>query len=129
MSHEKKFNLIRVGTCSHAYANKKSIRTDPKYEGYEQILVVPGGNYNNLSPYVVKNDQGFIVENKWQSDKIYEKIPEYTDRNWHTGKITWEQKEEIHCIPEIVDGKKNYTPKGLTKEWFAWNQRLSAHTN
>lgn len=129
MSREKKFDLIRVGTSKYTYQNGKSTRTDPKFEGYQNILVLPGGNYNNLSPYVVKNDQGYIMENYYQSQKVYAKIPAYVDRNWHTGKVTWEQKEEIHCIPEIIDGKEVYTPKGLTSDWYAWNQRLSEHSN
>lgn len=105
---------IRVGR--RVYQGKNFV--DPKFEGYEPIYVLAkGSEYWMLSPYFLTDDNGVIMENNYQFSKIYRISPKNTERNSYTGKITWQQDEEVH-----VDDKGNLTPA-----FFKWRERGFKH--
>jgi hypothetical protein len=64
---------IRVGTIKN---NKK-----PSFDGFKSILVLTKSSpYGELGPYVLKDEDGKIMENIWQFSKVYKQIPKTTQR-------------------------------------------------
>ena len=64
-----------------------------------------------LSPYYLKNSEGCLMENIWQSSKIYPEV--LPQKQIHVGIVTWEYPGEKH----IIDNN-------ITPEYFNWRQRL-----
>lgn len=94
--------MIRVGTIT--YNGGKKI---PKVEGYKTIEVLTkSSKYGHLGPYVLKNENGMIMENIWQFGKIYKKVPRSIQRYSQYDKtIIWDWPEEEH-----VDSNNNIRP-------------------
>jgi hypothetical protein len=63
-----------------------------------------------ISPYVLKDNDGHILENIYQGSKVYEKVDE--QREIKSGKLIWEHPSEIH----VKDGN-------LTPEFWNWNNK------
>ncbi len=111
--------MIRVGRIE--YVNKKPIY--PNYPGYESIVVMMKSHspWWRLSPYYL-NENGEIMENTWQSSKVYENVPrtlQHYPRN--PSKIIWSYPSENHV--HIQEGKHDE----LTLEYFNWRQKLRAN--
>ena len=88
--------MIRVGRC--VYENNQ--RIDPSYPGFTPILVLTKSSpYASLSPYCLKDEQGRIMENRFQFSKIYETVPATTCRysRWDD-RIIWQWPAERHVI-------------------------------
>lgn len=106
--------MIRVGRIE--YVNKKPIY--PSYPGYESIVVMMKSHSKwwKLSPYYL-NENGEIMENTWQSSKVYEMIPQSTQ--YYPGnrsRVIWNWRKEDH----VIDGE-------LTPEYFKWRAALRAN--
>jgi hypothetical protein len=92
-------------------------RKVPTMTGYKSILIhtnpaILGGD---LSPYVLKNEKGCILENIWQFSKVYAKVSAQRialNQTYHINTIVWEHPEEVHW----QDGK-------LLPEWWAWREK------
>jgi hypothetical protein len=68
----------------------------------------------SLSPYVLRNEKGHLLENTWQFSKVYPKVKAITTKiHQYSNKIIWEHPEEIH-----IDSEGN-----LTKEFWAWRKK------
>ncbi len=94
---------IRVGTT-------KSVKgPHPSWEGYTRILCMTKSTpYGDISPYVLKNGKGQLIENVWQFSKYYSAVPCSVQRYSHMGsahnrRIVWEHPAESHSSAE-VDG-------------------------
>lgn len=103
--------MIRVGRRIY---NKDGTHNDPHYNGFTPILCLTASSpYGELGPYVLKDDDGRIMENIWQFSKVYEKVPptkEYYSR--YNKKIIWQHPSEIH----VKHGK-------LTNEYYSWRTK------
>jgi energy-coupling factor transporter ATP-binding protein EcfA2 len=88
---------------------------NPIFENYKQIVsLTPSTEYGDLSPYVLKDKNGVLMENFWQFSKVYTFVPNSVQRySRFDSSIIWEHKQEIH-----VDDKGF-----LTKEWFEWAKK------
>ena len=85
---------IRVGRL---IINGKD-RSKPMVPGYIEIMVMTASSkYGKLGPYVLKNDQGLIMENVWQFSKVYESVPKVkiAFSQWDSRTI-WEYDSEVH---------------------------------
>jgi hypothetical protein len=104
------FTPIRVGR--RIYNGKKY--TDPQYDDYIPIICMTASTaYGSLSPYVLKNDHGHIMENIWQFSKVYEKVP-YTKQKYssYDPTVIWEHPSEEH-----------YTNGTITDAYLQWRKK------
>lgn len=109
---QRSHGLIRVGR--RIYRGAKY--TDPSYLGFKPILCLTASTpYDDLGPYVVKDENGVIIENRWQGSKVYGTVPKSTQRlsRWNPT-VIWDHPTEQH-----VDVSGNLLPA-----WFAWNKKL-----
>ena len=68
--------MLRVGRCTYQGAGK---RNDPSYPGFTPIVCLTAtSRYGSLGPYVLKTEQGYIMENIWQACKVYPYVPDST---------------------------------------------------
>lgn len=91
INREKYQNQIRVGRI--VYVNGKSIH--PKLEGYKSILVMtPSSAYGELGPYVLRTEEGYLLENYWHACKVFESIP-YSKQTYsrYDSRVIWKHKE------------------------------------
>lgn len=94
----------------------------PKMEGFKNILIHTKGTNlgGDLSPYVLKNDKGHLIENIWQFSKVYPVV--YKQRiplsRYTPGKIIWQYKEEKHFLKgEITPQYWEWRKKGMENEY------------
>ena len=58
---------VAVGRRIYSYTAGRSSYTDPKIEGFTTILCLTKSTvYGCLSPYELRDERGFILENAWQ---------------------------------------------------------------
>lgn len=70
----------------------------PSYPGFTPIVVMTKSSpYGDLSPYVLKDEHGRIMENIWQFSKTYERVPQSTQRysRWDPT-VIWNWPAEEH---------------------------------
>ena len=113
--HEVK-GLIRVGRI--VYEKGKPIH--PSYPGFTPIVVMTKSSaYGDLGPYVLKDEEGRIMENLWQFRKVYPWVPKvkevFSPRYDRT--VVWEHQQETH----ITNGKPN-------EKYWAWRQKGLNHS-
>jgi len=105
--------MIKVGRCKY----QGSRRIDPKIDGYKSILVMMKSHskWGVLGPYELKDSSGCIMENIWQSSKVYEYLPAAIERySRYDPTIIWEYPEETH----VKDGKL------VTEKYKKWREKL-----
>ena len=104
---------VRVGRCLYDSSGK---RTDPVYPGFETIVVLMKSHskWGVLGPYELRDEKGRIMENIWQSSKIYETVPASKQRkSRYDPTLIWEHPSETH----IRDDK-------ITPEYWRWREKL-----
>jgi len=102
---------IRVGTIRY----NKGKKIYPSYPNYIRVEVMTASTaYGELGPYVLKDEDGKIMENIWQFAKVYPKVPATTQKysRWDDT-IIWHHPAEIH-----VDEKGELTP-----EYWNWREK------
>src|SRR5579872_7600407 len=88
---------IRVGR--YDWKNK----TTPKTKGYKTILIHVK---DPLSPYIIKNNKGQIMENYYQYSKMYPLVEEQDQKEHrYSNKSGWKWPREKHYEKEIVTDK------------------------
>ena len=91
-------------------------KPQPQTEGYTNILIhtSPAGLGGPLSPYVLRNEHGQLLENIWQFSKVYEIVNALKTplSRFHPDTIIWEHPREIH----FKDGE-------LTEDFWAWREK------
>jgi len=102
--------IIRVGRRIYSGNGFK----DPEYENFIPIIcMTPSTEYGSLSPYSLKDENGYILENIWQFSKLYEKVPHSIQKySKYDPKIIWNHPEEIH----VKNGK-------ITNEYWNWRKK------
>lgn len=103
---------IRVGRI--VYVNGKPVH--PKFPGYDPIVVMTKCSaYGELGPYLLKDEQGHIMENVWQSARVHPYVPAvkvpFAVRD---PRIVWEHHEDVH-----VDDKNE-----PNEAYWAWREKL-----
>lgn len=93
-------------------------KTHSILEGYEPIIIHPGKyQYNKLSPYSLKTQEGYYIENVWQFSKIYQRVYDISTYSYvegYRGKVNvWKHGTETH-----IDS----TGTPTTKYW-EWRQK------
>ncbi len=99
---------------------KGSTRTIPKYPGFTPIVIHTEkyNKYSCLSPYVLKNARGEIMENIWHARKVWPRVPAMRAKKSQWSKeIIWEHPAETH-----VDDKNEPLPA-----YFKWSAKLLAN--
>lgn len=106
---------IRVGTI--LYNGGK--RYDPSLEGFTPILVLTKSSaYGSLGPYVLKDEQGRIMENLYQAAKVYAEVPASKQiYSRYDPTIIWDHPKEQHVSLE----NGNWI---LEPAYFNWRDKL-----
>ena len=101
---------IRVGRIK--YEGKNTIY--PSFEGFTPIVVLTKtSEYGELGPYVLKDENGVIMENHWQFRKLYPWVPTSKQPfSRFDPTIIWEHPQETH----ITNGEPN-------KLYWAWREK------
>lgn len=84
---------VRVGTI-------KSQNQLISYPDYTQIVVMTASSpYASLSPYVLRDEDGILIENRWQFSKLYPSVPATTQRysRWDS-RVIWDHPAETHSL-------------------------------
>jgi hypothetical protein len=77
----------------------------PSYPGFTPVIVLTKSSpYGELGPYVLKDEEGRIMENIWQFSKVYAWVPKTQQKysRWDSTLI-WDYPEEVH----MTNGKLN----------------------
>lgn len=101
---------IRVGRIK--YNTGKPVY--PSYEGFTPILVLTkSSEYGELGPYLLKDEDGVIMENAWQFRKLYPWVPKSRQPySRFDNTIIWSHPEETH----VTDGVPN-------EKYWAWREK------
>lgn len=70
---------VRVGRCDYRRGCHYA-----EVPGFTAVLCISKDPvYSALSPFVLRDSDGVLVENRWQFSKIYRKVPEVKQKNWY----------------------------------------------
>lgn len=111
--------MIRVGRCRYGpYGNQ----IYPKFDGFEQIVVIMKSHskYNSLSPFYLKDDEGRIMENVYQMQKLYKEVPQISvPYSRHDKTVIWSHPAETHVNNrgEILPAYWAWREKGMNNEY------------
>lgn len=95
----------------------------PKSPGYRNILIHTSATRlgGDLSPYILKDEHGRILENVWQFSKIYERVTVQRTRlsRFHPNKIIWQHGSEQHIGDNktILPAYWDWRRKGMANEF------------
>jgi hypothetical protein len=109
--------MIRVGRFTY---DKNNNIQYPSLPNYSTILIMPKSVYWDLSSEYMRDENGVIMENRWQFSKVYPYVPYVLQRESKFSKnIIWENKEEIH-----VDDNNN-----INSNYINWRKKgmMSKH--
>src|SRR6185295_5481791 len=98
-------------------------KAQPHTPGYRNVLIhtSPTGLGGPLSPYVLRNEEGQLLENVWQFSKLYPEVEAQRIPlgRYHQGVIIWEHPAEQHVDPNSGEPTPAYwawRAKGMTNE-------------
>lgn len=95
----------------------------PVTPGFRNIVIhTSGANLGgDLSPYVLRNEKGQLLENIWQFAKIYRTVAAQRTKlsRFHPDKIIWTHPSEIHIVDEDTVTREywSWRRKGMDNEW------------
>jgi hypothetical protein len=102
---------------------------DPSFPGFKNILCLTRSTpYGDLGPYSLFDQDGRNIENLWQFAKVYEQVPESTQRYSRFNQtIIWDWPAEEHITTSPPKDRAGYvrisgTKKYLTPAYFAWRK-------
>ena len=88
----------------------------PTMPGYKTILIHVRGDElgGDLSPYVLRDERGCLLENVWQFAKVYARVGAQRTpmSRFQPNKIIWEHPAEEH-----------YTGDDVTPAYWAWREK------
>lgn len=114
---ENKIGKIRVTK----YHPSKEV---PKIDGYTNIIIHTSGKVfgGQLSPYILKDEDGHLLENIWQFSKIYKVVDAQNQKlsRFQPNVITWNHPKEIHIGADgkTTDAYWEWREKGMNN-WYA----------
>lgn len=95
------------------YPGKK----EPETKGFRNVLIhtSASGLGGPLSPYVLRNEKGHLLENVWQFSKLYARVTKQRIAlgRYQQDTIIWDHPEEFHVG---ADGEP-------TPEYWAWRHK------
>jgi hypothetical protein len=111
--------MIRIGRCTY---NSQGQRTDPSYPDFTPIIVLMKGHseWGVLGPYILKDENGCIMENLWQYQKMYKKVPATTQyySRWNKT-VIWSHPAETHYInDQIQPAYWAWREKGMNNPYY-----------
>jgi hypothetical protein len=109
--------MIRVGR--RLYSRNGSF-CDPKCSGFEPVLCLTKSSpYGKLSPYVLRNERGVILENLWQFSKVYQQVPRTIQHySRYDQRVIWDHPAEVHFAnEEETEAFWNWREKGLASDY------------
>jgi len=85
---------VRVGTRSYSGKNP----SDPSIPGFTTILCLTKSSpYGHLGPYILRDEKGRIMENRWQFSKVWPFFPGAKERySRFDSTVIWEYPPEQH---------------------------------
>lgn len=103
--------MIRVGRRMY----NDTRYCDPHVEGFYRVLcLTKSTKYGSLSPYELFDDGGRNMENIWQAHKVYETIPNSTQRySRFDNRIIWKYPAQQH----MREGK-------ILPDYWSWRESL-----
>ncbi len=108
---------IRVGRITHTReTGKKQFAVT---DGYTNIVVTSHNTTklgHTLSPYVLKDSKGRLMENLWQFAKIYVQVSEQSHKEWS-------HDAEVH----VLNYKKGQPITKITPEYWKWRSKGMNH--
>jgi hypothetical protein len=114
---EKKLRLTPGSIKVAKYYPGKPV---PKSEGFVSVLIHVDGKPlgGDLSPYVLKNEKGQLLENVWQFSKVYACVSAQRTpvSKWKPDTIVWEHPAEEH-VRTSKDGV------ALTDDYWKWREK------
>lgn len=97
---------VRVGRCDY----RRGCRFEG-VDGFTPILAISKDpTYSGLSPFFLRDENGVLVENRWQFSAIYKSVPKTKQKNWQ------------HPAEDHMDAKGEPTPA-----YWAWRRKGFAH--
>jgi hypothetical protein len=108
---------IRIGRLKYT---KEGAPVYPLYEGFTQIIVLTkSSDYGELSPYLLKDEDGVIMENAWQFRKLYPWVPKSKSLfSRFDNTIIWSHPEETHVSEGLPNEKYwKWREKGFKSEY------------
>ena len=93
-----------------------------KEEGFRNILIHTSGKNlgGDLSPYVLKNESGQLLENVWQFAKVWERVFEQRIPlgRFHPNRIVWEWPAEVHLFNDKITAEYwNWRKQGMDNKY------------
>lgn len=114
---------IRVG--KYNYRSK----IEPTTDGYTNILIHTTGS---LSPYVMTDSNGVIMENYWQFSKIWKNVQKIKQpiSQYNPDSVRWEYPSEQHMIGDKVTPQYwNWREKGFNSTlWVRYPNGYNNHS-
>lgn len=108
---------IRVGRITHT--REKGKKQFAVTDGYTNIVVTSHNTTklgHTLSPYVLKDSKGRLMENLWQFAKIYVQVGEQHQKEWS-------HDAEVH----ILGYKKGKPIEKITPDYWKWRSKGMNH--
>lgn len=106
---------IRGQVCVAKYYPGKK---EPETKGFRNVLIhtSSSGLGGPLSPYVLRNEKGQLLENVWQFSKLYPRVTRQRTSlsRFQPGNIIWDHPEEIHV--DAASGEP-------TLAYWAWRKK------
>lgn len=122
-----RFGTVRVGRIRGRMEPGKKY---PVTEGFLNIVVTSRNQTklgHSLSPYVLTDSRGRIMENLWQFAKIYPRVTKQTQPDW-----SWDT--EVHCVAPPTGatlskaiGAEQKPRVKPTDEYWEWRQAGMEH--
>lgn len=117
--------VVRVGRCVYDRSGK---RTDPSLPNFESIVVLTKSSaYGSLGPYELRESDGTIMENRWQSSKLYPDVPASRQTySRYDQTVIWNHPAETHAVWKD-------DPNGGIGEWqilpayLKWRKKLQTN--
>ena len=105
--------MIRVGRTEF---QKYGPRKDPSFDGFTNVVVLlkNTNEWGSLSPFELRDEKGIIMENRWQSAKMYPSVPKRLVLNNETREVAFEHPAEVH-----TDQYGNPNAK-----YYAWRKKV-----
>lgn len=94
----------------------------PVTEGFTNVLIhTKGGPLGgDLSPYVLKDENGQLLENIWQFSKVYPSVQRQNQAvsRWMPDKINWVYPDEVHVQNnEVLPAYWNWRKLGMKNQY------------
>ena len=112
--------MIRVGRCKW----ERGKRIDPHFEDFTTcVSLTKSTTYGSLSPYMLKDSQGRILENVWQFSKVYQRVPDVTQaRSRYDTTIIWRWPAETHASDIQFNEEGQAVSASLNSKYFNWRK-------